>query len=80
LMRSRSNGITATHDLELTKLNNPEEWKKTNILYPVGIEISNYHFDGYIEGDKLLFDYKLKTGICESFNALVLMKNMGIDL
>lgn len=41
---------------------------------------ANYHFDGYIEEDKLLFDYRLKTGTCQSFNALVLMKNMGIDV
>ena len=66
LTGSGANGIVATHDLELTKLEGPH--------------ISNYHFDGYIEGDKLLFDYLLKKGTCKSFNALVLMKNMGIDL
>jgi DNA mismatch repair ATPase MutS len=76
LMRNRANGIVATHDLKLTELEKPEEWEN----YPKGINISNYHFDGYIEGDKLLFDYKLKKGICESFNALVLMRKMGIEL
>jgi DNA mismatch repair ATPase MutS len=39
----------------------------------------NYHFDGYVEDDKLLFDYLLKTGTCKSFNALALMKKMGIN-
>jgi DNA mismatch repair ATPase MutS len=68
LLRKHSNGIVATHDLELTKLEAEEE------------KIVNYHFDGYIEDDKLLFDYKLKKGICESFNALVLMKKIGIEL
>jgi len=76
LMKKRTNGIVATHDLKLTELENPEKWEN----YPKGINISNYHFDGYIEDDKLLFDYKLKKGICESFNALVLMKKMGIEL
>jgi DNA mismatch repair ATPase MutS len=76
LMRNRANGIVATHDLKLTELENPEKWEK----YPQGINISNYHFDGYIKGDKLLFDYKLKKGICQSFNALILMKKMGIEL
>ena len=76
LMRNRANGIVATHDLKLTELENPGEWEN----YPQGIVIANYHFDGYIEGDKLLFDYKLRKGVCESFNALVLMKKMGIDL
>jgi DNA mismatch repair ATPase MutS len=76
LMRSRANGIVATHDLKLTELEKPEKWEN----YPKGINISNYHFDGYIKGDKLLFDYKLKKGICQSFNALVLMRKMGIEL
>ncbi len=68
LLRLHSNGIIATHDLELTKLETEDE------------KIINYHFDGTIKEDKLLFDYKLKRGTCESFNALVLMKRMGIDL
>ncbi|MGD2088723.1 MAG: hypothetical protein PVH61_21270 [Candidatus Aminicenantes bacterium] len=76
LMKHRANGIVATHDLKLTELENPEKWEN----YPKGINISNYHFDGYIKGDKLLFDYKLKKGICQSFNALILMKKMGIEL
>ena len=37
-------------------------------------------YDGYIKEDKLLFDYKLKKGICQSFNALILMRKMGIEL
>ena len=76
LMKNRANGIVATHDLKLTELENPQEWEN----YPQGIVIANYHFDGYIEGDKLLFDYKLRKGVCESSNALVLMKKMGIEL
>jgi DNA mismatch repair ATPase MutS len=76
LMKHRANGIVATHDLKLTELENPGKWGN----YPKGIKIANYHFDGYIEDDKLLFDYKLKKGICQSFNALILMKKMGIEL
>jgi DNA mismatch repair ATPase MutS len=69
LVENKADGILATHDLELTKLEND---------YPEAI--SNYHFDGYIEGDKLLFDYKLKPGICQSSNALELMKKVGIKI
>jgi ABC-type ATPase involved in cell division len=76
LMRSGANGIAATHDLQLTRLEDPAQWEN----YPGGINISNYHFDSYIEGDKLLFDYRLRPGVCQSFNALVLMKKMGIDI
>lgn len=69
LVENEADGVLATHDLELTKLEN--EYTGS---------VSNYHFDGYIEGDKLLFDYKLKTGICQSSNALELMKKVGIKI
>jgi ABC-type multidrug transport system fused ATPase/permease subunit len=69
LVENKADGVLATHDLELTKLE--DEFPDT---------ISNYHFDGYIEGDKLLFDYRLKTGICQSSNALELMKKAGIKV
>lgn len=69
LCRSGSSGFVATHDLELTKLE--EEFPE---------KIKNYHFDGYVEEDKLFFDFKLKSGRCESFNALLLMRKMGIDV
>jgi ABC-type multidrug transport system fused ATPase/permease subunit len=69
LVENKADGILATHDLELTKLE--EE-------FPAAI--SNYHFDGYIEEDRLLFDYKLKAGICQSSNALELMKKVGIKV
>lgn len=68
LLKHRAGGIIATHDVELTKLGVEEE------------KIMNAHFDGYVEEDKLLFDYKLKQGICESFNAVVLMRKIGIDV
>ncbi len=68
LLKQQAGGIIATHDLELTKLGVEEE------------KIMNAHFDGYVEEDKLLFDYILKQGICESFNAVVLMRKIGIDV
>ncbi len=69
LVDNAADGVLATHDLELTKLEKD-----------FAGSISNYHFDGYIEGDKLLFDYKLKTGVCQSSNALELMKKVGIKV
>lgn len=62
-------GIVATHDLELTKLEKD---------YPD--KIINCHFDGYVDGEQLRFDYSLKKGQCLSFNALVLMRRIGIDI
>ena len=69
LVENKADGVLATHDLELTKLE--QDYSKT---------ITNYHFDGYIEGERLLFDYKLKIGICQSSNALELMKKVGIQV
>ncbi|UCE40887.1 MAG: hypothetical protein JSV17_15805 [Candidatus Aminicenantes bacterium] len=69
LVENNADGVLATHDLELTKLEKGHHET-----------ITNYHFDGYIEGDKLLFDYKLKSGVCQSSNALELMKRVGIKV
>ncbi|MCP4146583.1 MAG: hypothetical protein GY757_02435 [bacterium] len=69
MLANSADGIVATHDLGLAKL---EKEYPQNII--------NYHFDSYIENDKLLFDYKLKHGVCQSFNALILMEKMGIKI
>ncbi len=69
LIKSRAAAIIATHDLELAKLKNE---------YPDNI--SNYHFDVQVTNDELYFDYKLKPGVCNSLNASILMKKIGIEL
>jgi hypothetical protein len=33
-----------------------------------------------ISGNELSFDYKLKQGVCQTLNATLLMKKIGIDL
>ncbi len=69
LIRKQAAAIIATHDVELAKL---KETYPANIL--------NYHFDAQVSNDELYFDYKLKTGVCESLNASILMKKIGIEL
>ncbi|MCG7855455.1 hypothetical protein MD537_00605 [Flavihumibacter sediminis] len=69
LVKQDACGMLATHDLALTELSNS---------FPTAI--SNYHFDVSVEGEELYFDYKLKPGICQSMNASILMKKIGIDL
>ncbi|MBC6492087.1 hypothetical protein ACFSQD_01140 [Flavihumibacter stibioxidans] len=69
LIKQSACGLLATHDLALTELAQQ---------YPDAI--TNYHFDVSVEGEELYFDYKLKTGICQSMNASILMKKIGIDL
>jgi len=70
LIENNVNGILATHDLKLSELEDEYEEEK----------ITNYHFDSFINGENLEFDYKLKNGVCKSFNAHILMKNMGIEI
>ncbi|MEQ1677706.1 MAG: hypothetical protein ABL876_13440 [Chitinophagaceae bacterium] len=69
LIHHNAAGLLATHDLELAKL--AEE-------FPTHIQ--NYHFDVQVADEELYFDYKLKRGICQSMNASILMKKIGIEL
>jgi hypothetical protein len=68
LIKKEAAAIIATHDLELANLKDFSE----NIL--------NYHFDVQVSNDELYFDYLLKPGICNSLNASILMKKIGIEL
>lgn len=69
LIHQKAVGMVATHDLELAKLEKE---------YPENIH--NYHFDVQVANDELFFDYKLKEGVCQSMNASILMKKIGIEL
>jgi DNA mismatch repair ATPase MutS len=67
LLQSDAYSMIATHDIKLAEMGNDEE------------RIANYYFDiDYIDGD-LVFDYKVKSGICENFNASFLLGQLGID-
>jgi hypothetical protein len=68
-IRKHAVAIIATHDVELGNLKN--EYAEN---------ISNYYFDVQVEGEELYFDYKLKEGICQSMNASLLMKKIGIEI
>ncbi|MBE0654356.1 MAG: hypothetical protein IH594_11195, partial [Bacteroidales bacterium] len=57
----------ATHDLQLGKLGE---------IYPE--KIKNYHFESYIKGGELSFDYTIRKGIAMNMNASFLLKKMGI--
>lgn len=69
LIKQKAVGIIATHDVELAEL---EKQYPENIL--------NYHFDVQVNNEELYFDYKLKTGVCTSMNASILMKKIGITI
>lgn len=69
LITHKAAAIIATHDLELARLK--EDYSS---------QIMNYHFDVQVSGEELYFDYLLKPGICNSLNASILMKKIGIEL
>jgi len=69
LIRLKSCGIIATHDLVIGSL----ETRFPNY-------VKNFHFDADIIGDELNFSYLLKEGIAQNMNACFLMNKMGITL
>ncbi len=67
LVGKHSNGIVATHDLQLTEL---EKRYPSNFI--------NYCFEIKLEAENVLFDYQLRKGITTRMNALELMRKMEI--
>jgi DNA mismatch repair ATPase MutS len=61
-------GLVSTHDLELGKL-----CEKNDL-------VTNYNFSSRIDGEEIIFDYKLQNGICQSTNASQLMAKIGIKI
>ena len=67
LMSAHATGIIATHDLTVAKLaDESNEY------------ISNQCFESEIVNEELVFDYKLKEGVCTKLSASFLMKKMGV--
>lgn len=69
LIKENAVALLATHDTELAGMENEFPGK-----------MHNYHFDAQIEGEELFFDYKLKRGVCQSINASLLMRKIGIEV
>ena len=62
-------GIVTTHDLALTEL---------SALLPG--HVRNAHFQDYVEGGKMRFDYRLRDGVVTKSNALELMRLVGLKV
>ncbi len=69
LISKKGVGMVATHDLQIAELE-----KK----YPDYIR--NFYFDIQVVNGEMLFDYKMKHGECKTFNASLLLKQIGIDV
>ncbi|MEM7299152.1 MAG: DNA mismatch repair protein, partial [Bacteroidota bacterium] len=61
-------GLVSTHDIALGDLGVEKEGLK------------NWNFSSEVIDGELDFDYKIKEGVCKSFNASELMARIGIDL
>ena len=69
LIKSAGAGLIATHDLELAALEKEADG-----------QIENWAMEVEVENGKLHFDYTLKKGVSQSFNATLLMQQMGIKI
>jgi hypothetical protein len=61
-------GMISTHDLDLATLT-----EKHTL-------VTNYSFNSTMEGDRLVFSYRLTPGLCKDFNASELMRQNGIKI
>ncbi len=68
LAGGRGVGWISTHDLELAGLEQAVEGLK------------NFHFREQVEGDRMVFDHRLRSGPCPTTNALQLMAGAGLPI
>lgn len=66
---AKAPSLVATHDLRMTEIS--DEFPES---------VKNYYFEYATQGSDLSFDYKLKPGICRSFNASLLLESIGLKL
>jgi len=69
LIKKQAVGIVATHDLQISEL------EKMHPDY-----VRNFNFDIQVKDGEMLFDYKIKQGECKTFNASMLLKQIGIEV
>ncbi|MBB6216237.1 Ca2+/Na+ antiporter [Anaerosolibacter carboniphilus] len=69
LIQGKTMGLVSTHDLELGDLEQETQGA-----------VQNFHFKEYYEENELRFDYKLRSGISTTRNAMYLIKMAGIDV
>jgi hypothetical protein len=69
LTQSNATGLISTHDIELGK-----------VAAKLPEKVSNHSFNSYLKDGILTFDYKINNGICNSFNASELMRQIGIKI
>jgi len=68
LLGTNGIGVVTTHDLDLA-----------HSADRLG-GVQNYHFREEIVGDRMVFDYRLREGICPTTNALKIMRMEGLPV
>ncbi len=68
LVRSNGLGLISTHDLELSRLEGDLQG------------VTNVHFQETVEGNELVFDYRVRSGPCPTTNALKIMVKEGLPV
>ena len=69
LIKKKGVGMVATHDLQIAEL------EQAHPDY-----VRNFYFDIQVISGEMVFDYKIKDGECKTFNASLLLKQIGIDV
>lgn len=69
LIERGSIGLVTTHDLALSAIADAPESRA-----------KNHHFEDRMEGDEMVFDYRLLPGVVTRSNALALMRAVGLDV
>ena len=68
MIKEKTPTLFATHDLQLSEM--IDDYAK---------ELRNYHFDIQLTEGEMNFDYQLKHGACTTFNAALLLKEIGLS-
>jgi len=69
LLRRGASGLVATHDAALGALESHAE-----------ADVENVHFTDVMRGEEMTFDYRLRSGIVKTSNALYLLRQAGVDV
>jgi hypothetical protein len=69
LVRRGAAGIVTTHDLALA-----------SIAQDPSARARNVHFEDHVEGDRMVFDYRMRDGVVTHSNALALMRAVGLEV
>lgn len=62
-------GLVTTHDLALTRV--------AESLAP---QAANVCFEDHLENGRLVFDYRMRSGVVQKSNALALMRSVGLEV